>query len=98
MKMLESMGFPLGATAVFRTKPVMFALQPGDRLFLYTDGLAESLAGEGSDGFTQLMAYVGSRPVIPLVQACDDLLDAHPHTLAGKAQPDDFTVVIIERQ
>ncbi|MFZ2959960.1 MAG: SpoIIE family protein phosphatase [Candidatus Ozemobacteraceae bacterium] len=97
MEMLQTSGFPLGSKPVFLQVPLRFALKPGDRLFLYTDGLAESLAEDSSDGFALLMNYIGSRPVLPLEQACDDLLDSHPQTLSGQARPDDFTIVIIER-
>jgi len=94
---LEATGFPLGATARFQADPVRFSLAPGDRLILFTDGLTESLARDGSDGFEELRRHVASRPALPLEQACEDLLDTHPAMFTGRPQPDDFTVLLIER-
>ena len=90
---------PLGflATTTFTPHPV--TLGPGDRLGLFSDGPLESF-WEGSSRYKsldQFGQYLAGRPPLPLEAACRDVLDAHPHTRSGRPQPDDFTVVLIER-
>ncbi len=83
--------------------PVETTLTPGERLILYTDGVVESLAAtKTASAFDQYAQYVVSRPMLPPEQGCDDLLGHHPFFAWRRdetvPQPDDFTVVIIERE
>ena len=103
--MISGDGLLLGMRPKHRAAPTPVLLGKGDRLFLYTDGVAESLAIEVSDsGFDQLIEFVKSRPFLPLEESCADLLEQHPFVRLMAEhpdtvpQPDDFTIVIIERR
>ncbi|MFZ2959355.1 MAG: SpoIIE family protein phosphatase [Candidatus Ozemobacteraceae bacterium] len=99
LEMIAAPGFPFGARAKMMVTPVQFEFGPGERILFYTDGLVESIEFEdGRTHFDHLMEYVESRPRLSPDKACDDLLDNHCHILTGKPQPDDFTILIVERQ
>lgn len=95
---LVARGRPLGFAVPLKGTPVNLAMAPGDRLIFFTDGLAESLAEESNDAFRDLAVYLSGRPSLPIEDACRDILDEHPFVRSGRPQPDDFTVLIVERQ
>ncbi len=98
IEMLDTYGLVLGMRPKLVCTPLSFTLAPGERLILYTDGLAETLdCGKVETGFDMLARYMETRPRLPALVAGDDFLDHHPHLVAELAQPDDFTVVVIER-
>ncbi|NLI76131.1 MAG: CHASE2 domain-containing protein [Candidatus Riflebacteria bacterium] len=96
-----SCGKPLGTSARMRFSRLPIPLRSGDRLILYTDGLVESLETldrpPGTTSFSRFVGFLAGRPVLPVAEACDDILAQHPFIQAGGAQPDDFTVVIVAR-
>ncbi len=77
--------------------PITLTIEPGERLLLYTDGLAESLSEVQTSAFDILQKYLESRPRLPVAEACADLLDHHPFVERRLPQPDDFSVLILER-
>nr|MBP7635283.1 SpoIIE family protein phosphatase [Candidatus Ozemobacteraceae bacterium] len=94
---VEAKGLPVGVGQTFKVQPVSVTLKPGERLVLYTDGLVESLgAGAANDLFLVFQKFVEGQKWRPLEEACTALLQEHPFTKTGAAQPDDFTVVILE--
>lgn len=99
IKQLESFGIPLGARKVFRAgKPHVGIMNCGDRIILYSDALVESMPEAiEKDGFILFQNYISQRPTLPVDEACYDMIDSHPHFNGDQAQPDDFTVVIVER-
>lgn len=96
---LEASGSFLGTKETYRPgKPYLGKLKSGERLIFYTDGLVESLDEDKHvDAFEIFRNYLSSRPDMPAEQACNDILENHPFVLSQKSQPDDFTVVIIEK-
>ncbi|MBU1108950.1 MAG: CHASE2 domain-containing protein [Candidatus Riflebacteria bacterium] len=91
---------PLGINRRTATPGTPVEINPGDRWVFYTDGLYESL-GEGDENemkIASLQAYFESRPIIPIIDACADILDHHPSFLTGQPQPDDYTVLLLERE
>lgn len=98
VSLAAAQGPMLGAVRHPRFTPLLFALQPGERLLFFTDGLYESLTREGEDGLELLTRYVTSRPRLPFDLTCRDLLDHHPHVWSGQPLPDDFTLVLVERE
>lgn len=96
---LASGGLFLGTKATYRsTPPHLGNLKPGERILFYTDGLIESIpATREQDGFNLFRDYLLLRPKLPVIEACSDILEHHPHFLSGKDQPDDFTVLMVER-
>lgn len=90
---------PLGVRKQASTPGTPIDIHPGERLLFYTDGLYESL-GEGDESemkIAALQTYLGTRPLIPITEACVDILDHHPSFLTGQPQPDDYTVLLLER-
>ncbi|HNW34499.1 MAG TPA: CHASE2 domain-containing protein [Candidatus Ozemobacteraceae bacterium] len=90
---------PLGVRKQATTPGTAVDILPGDRWMFYTDGLYESL-GEGEESemkIAALQTYLGTRPLIPITEACADILDHHPSFLTGQPQPDDYTVLLLER-
>ncbi|MFZ2958437.1 MAG: SpoIIE family protein phosphatase [Candidatus Ozemobacteraceae bacterium] len=98
MYMVVASGLPIGVRDPQIVTPVFLQMNPGDRLIFYTDGLAESLdIGENLSGFDALEDYLRKRPMLSLQDSCRDILDNHPHVLAGVSQIDDLTVLIVEK-
>ncbi len=98
MEMVAASGAPLGMRLKIVLNPGLTTLEPGERLFLYTDGLVESFPEQPPrTNFDQFQEYLGSRPILPLEEACEDILDHHCHIITGLPLPDDFTIVILER-
>jgi len=91
--------FPLGVKKNSATPGTPVVVNPGERLMFYTDGLYESLedGAESEMKIAALQTYLEARPHIPIVEACSDILDHHPSFLTGQPQPDDYTVVLLER-
>ncbi len=99
IEQLAATGSFLGTKDSYRPgSPYCGALHSGDRLLFYSDGLIESFPGsQDQDAFELFRGYLGKRPRLPVSQACNDILANHPHLCSGQQQPDDFTVVMIER-
>ena len=96
---LESTGKPLGLFADARHsvgRPLV--LGAGETLVVVTDGAieAESPVGQphGSDGVVRAAAACLGRPAREIVAAVIDAVRAH---VAGAAQEDDITVVVVKR-
>ena len=90
---------PLGVKKHTTTPGTPVEIHPGERWLFYTDGLCESL-GDGVENETKiavLQSYLDTRPLIPITEACTDILDHHPSFLTGQPQPDDYTVLLLER-
>lgn len=91
---------PLGVRKQAPSPGTPVDILPGERWMFYTDGLYESL-GEGDESemkIAALQSYLGTRPLIPITEACADILDHHPSFLTGQPQPDDYTVLLLERE
>lgn len=85
-------GLPLGAPAGAR-ESLRFALQPGDLLLLYTDGLVERRASRLDDGIDQLCSLVSGGPGDP-----EALLDrVLAELVPGGHAEDDVALVALRR-
>ncbi|RCK81619.1 MAG: Serine phosphatase RsbU, regulator of sigma subunit [Candidatus Ozemobacter sibiricus] len=99
MQMIEAGGSPLGLRLKILLSPGRTTLEPGERIFLYTDGPVEALVEQPPrTNFDAFQDFVASRPPLPLELAANDILDHHPHVLSEQPLPDDFTIVILERE
>ncbi len=96
---LSSAGTFLGRKPELKIKaPFGSFLKSGERLVLYTDGIVESFPGStDKDGFELFRNYLSERPKQNLHDFCNEIVVSHPFFTSGHAQPDDFTVVVIER-
>lgn len=94
-------GVPLGRKISPVFPETRLPLLLGELLYFFTDGLVESLSEDSNpekDCFGAFLEYLSSRPLKGLHEACEDILDHHPCSLSGRPQPDDFTVLILERR
>ncbi len=97
---IEELGtgaFPLGLRPEIRLEPGSVVLAPGDLLLLYSDGLAEEVrpaTGEafGFDRLRELLAPGGAAREVH-----DRVLRDFDAFLAGEAQRDDISLVVVER-
>jgi len=99
IEQIAASGLFLGTKATYRAvKPFKGSFSIGERLLFYTDGLIESLpANRDQDAFTLFRDYLQTRPRLSPVDACHDILSHHPCFTTNQPQPDDFTVLMIER-
>ncbi|MFZ2961406.1 MAG: SpoIIE family protein phosphatase [Candidatus Ozemobacteraceae bacterium] len=98
VEFIKGKGFPIGVPVKSSTPPQLLTLQPGERLVLYTDGLVESLETQSDcDSFALFARYLQSHHRPDLESTCNAIMNEHPFFATGLPQPDDFTVVILER-
>ena len=93
----ESTGLPLGMFREGDFSATTLQLEPGDTLFLYSDGLSEAQGSDGEygvDRVTHLARQQAGRSPAELIAAClNDL-----HAFAGAAPPqDDLSLLAIRR-
>jgi sigma-B regulation protein RsbU (phosphoserine phosphatase) len=94
---IESTGLPLGMFHEGEFSATRLQLEPGDTLFLYTDGLSEASGAGGEYGVDRVVNLVrqqAARPPAEVIAAClGDL-----RTFAGSAPAtDDLTLLAIRR-
>jgi sigma-B regulation protein RsbU (phosphoserine phosphatase) len=93
---VESTGLPLGMFHESEFSATRLHLDPGDTVFLYTDGLSEARSAEeeyGVDRVTHLVRQQAARSPAELIAACLDDLRA----FAGGPPLDDLTLLAIQR-
>lgn len=81
---------PLGSRRANRYQSVQATLGSGERLLLFSDGLAEAKSGEGQVGYERVESMAISS------RTADELL-ARLHAIQGIEVQDDVTVVVVER-
>lgn len=95
---LKSSGLPLGSRKSIEYKEEAFLMAPGDRLWLYTDGIPET-PGPGQEPmgydrmnheFAAAGALQGESSVQRVFRACETFRGNNP-------QPDDMTIILVER-
>jgi sigma-B regulation protein RsbU (phosphoserine phosphatase) len=93
---LESPGFPIGmAEEAYEPHRVQLAI--GDRLYLYTDGLTETMNGAGEAfGSERLVAAVGRLAKEPLGKGVEALLEEVDGWRGTERRQDDISLVALE--
>lgn len=90
--------FPLGVRRGLRYETLRTILAPGDRLLLYTDGLAEAPLANGEPlGYEALVALIDS---VPRSATAEAWLEALLAAVRGRTQvelEDDWTTLLLER-
>jgi serine phosphatase RsbU (regulator of sigma subunit) len=82
--------------ATFQDRTVI--LQPGDRLYFYTDGVVEALDSAGQEfGRARLLAQIESLRDRPLRAGLDEIADAVRHWCEGDLR-DDVSLLAVERR
>jgi serine phosphatase RsbU (regulator of sigma subunit) len=98
LELLESRGLLLGAFPTFTPNEQSCALDPGDFVVFFTDGITEArnaggdfMDDEGLEAIVRSRAWSNAEELLTaIVTAVDDFA-------AGIAQADDFTVVVLQR-
>ncbi|MFI5396998.1 MAG: PP2C family protein-serine/threonine phosphatase [Candidatus Binatia bacterium] len=99
LQLLEAGGPIIGLNGLLAFAQEELVLRPGDRLFLYTDGLVEfeNLSGN-TYGEPQLHEQVKLTQRQPLEEACDHIVASLQRFGEGCSLQDDVTLVAIEFQ
>ncbi|HEX4961627.1 MAG TPA: PP2C family protein-serine/threonine phosphatase [Thermoanaerobaculia bacterium] len=88
---------PLGVRPEVAYEALEVTLAPGDRLLLFTDGLAEAPAAAGEPlGYPALAALMAEGDSLPPLAWLDALLE-RVRTATSPALEDDWTVLLLER-
>ena len=94
---LNAVSAPLGANAELQVSTVERALQPGDRILAYTDGLNELALPDGRQLGTKRLAKIFAATRAMGAEAAVDYLSAQLDVERGSvAPPDDITYAIID--
>lgn len=97
IEVLESGGFPLGLFAESSYNLKEAGLAPGDKLFLYTDGLVEAQGrGKARFGRDRLRAMLVEIGHLPLPECVAALTSAFNEFRDGVSLQDDTAVLVIE--
>ena len=95
---VESTGLPLGMFHNSEFSATRVQLEPGDTLFLYTDGLSEARHADDEYGVERVLTLVrqqAGRQPAELITACLDDLRAFTK---GERGLDDLTLLAIRRR
>lgn len=94
---IEVEGMPLGRVTAPRYQPVTLDMAPGDRLFLYTDGLIEqeNAAGEAL-GYERLEELLYQIAPLTLAAGRDHLFEVLTEHAGGDRFSDDITLMLVE--
>lgn len=95
---IAATGLPVGIFCSESFSTTRLQMQKGDTLFLYTDGLSESLDGDGreygAERLSSLLTENASLPTDSMISLCRQQL----HTFAeGRVPRDDLTLMAIRR-
>ena len=94
---LQGRGLPIGMIEHATFEDEALTLQPGDRLYFYTDGVIEALnASEQEFGHARLMSEIGRLRDHPLHQGLDVIADLVTDWSGGHLA-DDVSLLAIER-
>lgn len=90
-------GFPVGVVDTPRYEDQTVHLRPGDRLFLYSDGVTEVLNPAGEQfGADSLCDVFRSAATLPLDDCLDEVLDRVRSWSTGSALQDDVSLLALE--
>jgi phosphoserine phosphatase RsbU/P len=90
-------GPPLGVTSRSVYKPVSVALEPGDLVVLYTDGVTEAMDRDRQPFGTERLIQVAANASRGAAAAGEAILAAVQEYAGGRSQYDDITIVCFER-
>lgn len=95
---LSAGGLPLGIDPDQRYQTVEWHLAPGERLFLFTDGICEASDRGGREfGRQRLQGALGQLVGLPLDRMTQEVVDRVKGYMEGSDFEDDFTVLAVER-
>jgi serine phosphatase RsbU (regulator of sigma subunit)/CHASE2 domain-containing sensor protein len=89
-------GPPLCALGDFPYLAARFQLLPGDRIFMFTDGVTEASNGAGLFGLTRLQSAILDSASVDLGRTAPALRDAVRNFEAGHPPADDLTLLLMQ--
>ncbi|MHC5003445.1 MAG: PP2C family protein-serine/threonine phosphatase [Planctomycetota bacterium] len=90
-------GLPLGVLDGARYVERLETLRPGDRMLIYTDGLVEAPAPDGTQfGRKRLLELLDQLAGEPLVKVKRSLVGALRAHTGGRLEHDDVTLIVLE--
>ncbi len=103
IEFLEASGMCLGVRPKVTARPTSIQIERGERILFYTDALIESIAEMDGHEFSRdyfeiFRNFLKTLPDLPIEDACRYILENHPSLRGGHPQPDDFTVLMLERR
>jgi phosphoserine phosphatase RsbU/P len=98
-RLLESTGLPVGMLPDATYREEVLWLEPGDRIFLYTDGVTEAMDGDDQEfGIIRLLSSLERGMSLSLEDSVSSLVTSIEQW-CGRLRPrDDITVLGIERE
>ncbi len=95
---INSSGLPLGILEIAGYRDEESALEPGDLLLMFTDGLTEAENDEEEEfGIARLERVVAGLEDTTAEQACDIILAEVEGHRTGRSLQDDATLLVVER-
>jgi sigma-B regulation protein RsbU (phosphoserine phosphatase) len=89
----------LAMLAGARYETGQLALEPGDAIFLFTDGVTEAKNSSDQEfSESSLEEFLGGSHRLPLVDVTRQVLDEVERFAGGAPQADDITVLTVRRQ
>jgi phosphoserine phosphatase RsbU/P len=96
---IKATELPLGLFGTQQYSSQTFDLRPGDRVFLYTDGLSETTnSSKAQYGIGRLSELVCDRRTLGIGALLDACLDDLNSFRAGVPFKDDLSIMVVERQ
>ena len=96
-RMLEGKGFPIGIVENADFDEAAVRLQPGDRIYFYSDGVPEAMNGE-SQQFTneRMLGVIADGARKPISEAVNSLFESVKSWCAAKGPDDDVSILACE--
>jgi sigma-B regulation protein RsbU (phosphoserine phosphatase) len=94
---LEASGYPLGVRRTIEVEPRLARLDPGDALFLFSDGLVEARAAGSDDvfGFERLEESLERHAGESVERLRDGVLADVASFTSGALREDDMTILVL---
>ncbi len=93
---LDTGGPPIGLLAISSYEQGSCALEPGDMLVLFTDGISESMNNDEEEwGEASLIQFAKTCCGLPAPEAMNKIMAAAQAFASGAHQHDDMTVVVV---
>ena len=96
LEYLSEGGTIIGMGGVMPFDEGRVTLAPGDRLYLFTDGIAEYTGADGDFGEERLEQHLAHAPTGDVQATCDEVVDAVDAFGNGRHPNDDITIVGLE--
>jgi len=94
---INATSLPIGLFCESEYEPESFALQKGESIFLYTDGLTEASVNEVEYGEGRLKTQLTKSSNLAAKKIIDEILIDHKKFLKSSPQFDDITIAVIRK-